>query len=79
MHPSGGDKALPFQIEHVMKNCYSKINRRKLSLGELVSVVASCARSERETLAALADLFETGRVRVKDHGHLKKVKLLPGA
>jgi len=62
-----------------MKTTYSKINRSKLSLGELVTIVASCARNEKETLAALTDLFETGRVRVKDHGHLKKVKLLFGA
>lgn len=61
-----------------MKKTYSKINRRKLSLGELVTIVSSCAKSERETVAALADLFETGRVRVRDHGHLKKVKLLFG-
>ena len=58
-----------------MKNPYNKINREKLSLGDLVSTVASCSRSERETVAALLDLFESGRVRVKDHGHLKRVKV----
>ncbi len=58
-----------------MKNPYQKINRGKLSLGELVSTVASCARNERETMAALMDLFESGRVRLKDHGHLKRIKV----
>lgn len=57
-----------------MKNPYRKLNRRRMSLGQLVAVVASCTRSERETLAAMVDLFESGRVCVRDHGHLKRVK-----
>lgn len=60
-----------------MKNPYKKINRGQLSLGDLVRTVASCARNERETVAALLDLFESGRVRLKDHGHLKRVKISP--
>lgn len=58
-----------------MKNPYTKINRTKLSLGDLVSAVASSTRSKRETVAALVDLFESGRVRIRDHGHLKRVRL----
>lgn len=58
-----------------MKNPYNKINREKLSLGDLVSTVASCARNERETVAALLDLLQSGRVRLKDDGHLKRVKI----
>lgn len=57
-----------------MKNPYKKINKKKMSLGDLVAAVSSCARSEKETLAALFDLFESGRVQIKDHGHLKKVR-----
>lgn len=48
-----------------------------MSLGDLVSTVASCSRNERETVAALLDMFQSGRVRVKDHGHLKRVKVFP--
>jgi hypothetical protein len=58
-----------------MKNPYAKINRNKISLGELVSAVGSSARSKQEALAALLDLFESGRVRVRDHGNLKRVRL----
>lgn len=58
-----------------MKNHYHKINRRKYSLGELVSIVGSCARDSRETLAALVDLFESGRVLVNNHGQLKRVRV----
>jgi hypothetical protein len=58
-----------------MKNYYRKINRSRYSLGELVSIVGSCARDSKETLAALADLFASGRVLVNNHGQLKRVKL----
>jgi len=57
-----------------MKNPYNKINRKNLSLGDLVAAVSSCAGSERETMAALTDLLGSGRVKIKDHGHLKRVR-----
>ncbi|MGA7395496.1 MAG: hypothetical protein WBL40_19195 [Terrimicrobiaceae bacterium] len=58
-----------------MKNRYSKINRNRYSLGELISIVSSCARDSRETLAALIDLFESGRVRLENNGRLKRVRV----
>lgn len=58
-----------------MKNPYTKINRKKYSLGELVEIVSSCTRDSREALAALVDLFETGRVRVENHGRLKRIRV----
>ncbi len=57
-----------------MKNPYSKINRKKLSLGDLVAIVSSCAESERETVATLIDMIGSGRVKIKDHGHIKRVR-----
>lgn len=57
-----------------MKNTYVKINRSKLSLGDLVSVVSSCAKNEREAMAAVMDLLASGRVKINDHGHLKRVR-----
>ncbi|MDX2081596.1 MAG: hypothetical protein SFU53_12510 [Terrimicrobiaceae bacterium] len=62
-----------------MKNPYRKINRSRYSLGELVSIVGSCARDSRETLAALVDLFESGRVLVNSHGQLKRVRVASAA
>jgi|GEM_PF-1917641 len=59
-----------------VKTAYNKMNQSKHSLGDLVAAVASCARSERETVAALLDLFAGGRVKIKDHGHLKRVRIL---
>jgi hypothetical protein len=58
-----------------MKNPYRKINRKHYSLGDLVSIVSSCARDSRETLAAMVDLFESGRVRLENHGRLKRVRV----
>ena len=58
-----------------MKNPYRKINRKRYSLGDLVGIVSSCARESSETLAALVDLFESGRVRLENHGRLKRVRV----
>ena len=63
--------------DKITKNRYRKINRTKYSLGELVAIVGSCARDSRETLAALVDLFESGRVVVNAHGQLKRVRIQP--
>lgn len=56
-------------------NPYRKLNRARYSLGELVSVVGSCTPDSREAVAALVDMFQTGRVRVNDHGHLRRVRV----
>ena len=58
-----------------MKNLYRKINRKHYSLGDLVGIVSSCARDSHEALAALVDLFESGRVRLENHGRLKRVRV----
>jgi len=58
-----------------MKNPYRKINRKRYSLGDLVGIGSSCARDSSETLAALVDLFESGRVRLENHGRLKRVRV----
>ena len=56
-----------------MKNPYKKINRKHYSLGELVEIVS--ARDSKEALAALVDLFESGRVCVQNNGRLKRIKV----
>ena len=48
----------------LMKKHQRKINRSNLSFGEMVLAVSSCSRNQRETVAAVADLLESGRVRV---------------
>ena len=63
------------QIETAMKNIYKKINRTKLSLGELISIVGSCARNSRETIAAMADLLDSGRVVIRKNGRARRVRV----
>ena len=59
-----------------MKNIYKKINRTKYSLGDLVSIVGSCARNSRELVAAMSDLFDSGRVVIRGkNGRTRRVRL----
>jgi hypothetical protein len=37
--------------------------------------VGSCSKNQRETLAAVIDLLESGRVMVGNHGRYKRVKV----
>lgn len=60
---------------YAMNYHYSKINKNGYSLGDLVEIVSSCARNSREALAAIIDLFESGRVRLNTNGRLKKVRV----
>ena len=39
-----------------------------LSLGDLILAVSSCTSSNRETVATVADLVASGRVRLQDNG-----------
>jgi len=42
-----------------------KIAHRNYTLGDLIVAVSSQSRNSRETVAAVADLLETGRVRLQ--------------
>ncbi|MEX1044880.1 MAG: hypothetical protein WEC73_02020 [Chthoniobacterales bacterium] len=56
-------------------NPYRKFNRTRRSLGDLVAAVGTATEDSREAVAALVDLFQTGRVQLRDHGHLKRVRV----
>lgn len=56
-------------------NPYRKFNRKRHSLGELVSALGSATDDSREALAALIDLFQSGRVQLREHGSLKRVRV----
>jgi hypothetical protein len=58
-----------------MKNIYKKINRSHYSLGDLISIVGSCARNSRETIAAMVDLLESGRVVIRKNGRARRVRI----
>jgi len=50
------------------KTTHSLKPRSKLSLGELILAVSSCAKNTKETVATVADLFASGQVRVQNNG-----------
>jgi len=51
-----------------MKKNHQKINRMNYSLGDLILAVSSYSKNNCETVAAVADLIESGRVRFQTHG-----------
>ena len=51
-----------------MKKNTEKHNRNHYSLGDLILAVSSYSKNNRETVAAVADLIESGRVRFQTNG-----------
>ena len=45
-----------------------KAARANYSLGDLIMAVSSYTKNNRETVAAVADLLESGRVRLSSQG-----------
>lgn len=51
-----------------MKKHHYKTSRANMNLGDLIFTVSNCSRSNRETVAAITDLLESGRVRLNSRG-----------
>jgi hypothetical protein len=51
-----------------MKRQQTSSHQKSLSLGDLILAVSSCSTSNRETVAAVADLLDSGRVRFQSNG-----------
>ncbi len=49
--------------------------RSKLSLGDLILTVSSCTKSTRETVATVADLLASGKVRVQSNGRFLRAQV----
>ena len=49
--------------------------RSRLSLGDLILAVSSCTRSSTEMVAAVADLLDSGQVRVQDNGRFLRARV----
>ena len=49
--------------------------RPKLSLGDLILAVSSCAKNPKETVATVADLLGSGQVRLNDNGKIFRAKV----
>ncbi|MEO8207038.1 MAG: hypothetical protein ABI615_12725 [Chthoniobacterales bacterium] len=58
-----------------MKTPQRKPKKVVYSLGELVAAIGSCAENSRESLAALIDLLDSGKVKFLHQGRLQRVRV----
>ncbi len=49
-------------------NNHQQKNNRNYKLGDLILAVRACSKNNRETLAVIADLIESGHVRFQLKG-----------
>ncbi len=49
--------------------------RPKLSLGDLIVAVSSCTKNTKETVATVADLLASGKVRVQSDGRFIRARV----
>jgi hypothetical protein len=61
--------------DSMKKNTLILKQRPKLSLGDLILAVSSCTKNTKETVATVADLFASGRVRVQNNGRLIRARV----
>ena len=54
---------------------HRKMNRASLSLGDLIMAVSSVSKNNRETIAAVTDLLESGQVRLLSHGRKVRARV----
>ena len=58
-----------------MKKSLKSAHRSNLTLGDLVLAVSSFSRNMNETAAAVADLLESGRVRLTNNGRVIRARV----
>ncbi len=58
-----------------MKTSFNSSRRKNLTLGDLVVAVSSVSRNSNETAAAVADLLESGRVRLTNNGRIIRARV----
>jgi hypothetical protein len=47
----------------------------RLSLGDLILAVSSCARNKKETVATVAELFASGKVLLQNDGRFTRARV----
>jgi len=58
-----------------MKKNLKKSARANYSLGDLILAVSSYSKNNRETVAAVADLLESGQVRFASQGRKVRARV----
>ena len=57
------------------KNTQILKSSQTLSLGDLILAVSSCTKNTKETVAAVADLLGSGRVRLGSNGRFTRARV----
>ena len=58
-----------------MKKPLKRTNRAAYSLGDLILAVSAYSKNNSETVAAVADLLDSGRVRLSSHGRAVRARV----
>jgi hypothetical protein len=72
---NGTEVAVKGETTIMKKNALILKPRQKLSLGDLILAVSSCTRNTKETVATVADLLGSGKVRVQSDGRFLRAKV----
>ena len=59
-----------------MKKQDRRLHRQTMNLGDLIMTVSSCSKNNRETVATIADLLNSGRVLVQANGHATRAHVV---
>ena len=62
-------------LEILMKTTVRKSKKIVYRWGALVAAIGSCAENSRESLAALIDLLDSGKVKFLHEGRLQRVRV----
>jgi glycerol-3-phosphate dehydrogenase len=62
-------------LSKAMKKTLKKTARSNPSLGDLILAVSSVSRNNREAVAAVADLLESGRVCLNSNGRKVRARV----
>jgi hypothetical protein len=62
-------------LYQAMKKTLKKSARSNPSLGDLILAVSSVSRNNREAVAAVADLLESGRVCLNSNGRKVRARI----
>lgn len=68
-------KQVSNQPQKHMKKPLKKVTRASYSLGDLILAVSSVSKNNSETVAAVADLLESGRVRLNSQGRKVRARV----
>jgi len=72
---NGTGTALGKNVHSMKRNLQILKPRSRLSLGDLILAVSSCTNSSRETVATVADLLASGKVRVHENGRFLRARV----